>query len=387
MRGAILAHVSEEQLLWERDDHTSAKHRLLRAFFDRWVSVHANTFAKRKGGVVRVFDGFAGPGEYAGGEPGSPLILMRALCAHHFLLRQWADVRFQFEFVEKDAARAANLDQVLRRHEQAARRSGEWSETITWQVMPGRYEDNVPRPLPGNSALFLFLDPFGYSHAPMELTRDLVQQPKSDTLIFLPLSHVNRFVRKDGQAAALDRFFGTSEWRHVPDGEGRPRALLRLFQKQLQAAGLRFTLPFRLQPPMRGNEYWIVGASASLAGFDSIKHAYWKVDPVDGQGFVAPRRTRPGQQAFDLVEPTVRSEANTAPLLSALAARFGTRPFSVEDAERFTATTRFRVNAHLRTRTLMPAEQDGLLRVERPARAHKFSAGRGIQMTFVTGRE
>ena len=31
---------------------------------------------------MRVFDGFAGPGVYSGGESGSPLILMRALCTN-----------------------------------------------------------------------------------------------------------------------------------------------------------------------------------------------------------------------------------------------------------------------------------------------------------------
>ena len=55
----------------------------------------------------------------------------------------------------------------------------------------------------------------------MELTQDLVQQPKSDTLIFLPLSFVNRFKDREGQEVALDRFFGTPKWRRVPDGPER----------------------------------------------------------------------------------------------------------------------------------------------------------------------
>ena len=58
-----------------------------------------------------------------------------------------------------------------------------------------------PQSVPGHSALFLFLDPFGYSHAPMTLTQDLIQQPKSDTLIFLPLSFVHRFAGPRGTGA------------------------------------------------------------------------------------------------------------------------------------------------------------------------------------------
>ena len=56
----------------------------------------------------------------------------------------------------------------------------------------------------------------------MTLTHDLVQQPKSDTLIFLPLSFVNRFAGRDGQERALDRFFGTTAWREVPGGPSAP---------------------------------------------------------------------------------------------------------------------------------------------------------------------
>lgn len=373
--------MSEEHLLWKRDDHTLAKHRLLREFFVRWMSVHSNSF--ERGGTVRVFDGFAGPGEYAGGEPGSPLILVDTLCGHEFLRRRWTRVRYQFEFVEKSPRRAAHLARVLTNYEATARGTGRWSEGIRWTVIRGRYEENVPRAMSGPSALFLFLDPFGYSHAPMELTRDLVQQPKSDTLIFLPLSHVNRFVRRDGQAAALDRFFGTPEWRHVRDGEGRPRALLKLFQEQLHAAGLVWTLPFRLRPPARGNEYWIVGASANPTGFESIKQAYWQVDPVDGQGFVAPRRTLPGQQTLGFAEISPPSEANTAPLLEALQAHFGPTSFTVEDAEEFTARTRF-LKTHLRKRTLLPAEMAGSLRVERPDGVKQLPVGKGIRMRFTS---
>jgi three-Cys-motif partner protein len=80
--------MAEEPITWPREEHTKAKHKLLLAFFNKWVSIHSNTFAQR-GGLVRVYDGFAGPGVYDGGESGSPLILMRALCTNANLLTRW----------------------------------------------------------------------------------------------------------------------------------------------------------------------------------------------------------------------------------------------------------------------------------------------------------
>jgi hypothetical protein len=238
---------------------------------------------------------------------------------------------------------------------------------------------------PPPSALFLFLDPFGYSNAPMSLTGDLAQQPKCDTLIFLPLSFVHRFADQPGLAAALDGFFGTPRWRHIKDGPDRPSALLSLFQAQLRARGLRYTGRFRLRPAEGNNEYWLVGASDDLKGYESLKEAFWKVDPVNGQGFDAPRLRKTEQQAFTFDESAPPEEPNTAQLLEALQFEFGDDAFTVEDTVRFTTErTRF-LETHLRTRTLKPAEEGHpkMLDVQRPAGARQFAVGKGITMRFL----
>jgi len=365
---------------WARDEHTKAKHDLLLAFFNKWVSIHSEWFARHGGGLVRIYDGFAGPGVYAGGEPGSPVILLGALCANPRLTAQWASVDYQLHFVEKEPERATMLRAQLATLEATMREAGKWSERVSWSVTCGNYEEHVPEPIVGReSALFLFLDPFGYSHSPMTLTRDLVQQPKSDTLIFLPLSFVNRFAGRDGQEPALDRFFGTPTWRDVPSGPDRPAALLELFRHQLRSAGLEWVADFRLKPD-GANEYWIVGGSSHLKGFASIKEAFWTVDPVNGQGFVAARGPAPGQQtlSFD-VAPA--GEPNTGPLLDLLREHFGERRFTVEDAIAFTERSRFLVT-HLKRLTLARAESAGILEVQRPTGARQFKEGKGITLRF-----
>ncbi len=90
-----------EPVTWQREQHTKAKHELLRAFFIKWVSIHSEWFAARGGGLVRSFDGFAGPGVYAGREPGSPVVLIEALASNPRLRGRWANVEYEFQFVEK----------------------------------------------------------------------------------------------------------------------------------------------------------------------------------------------------------------------------------------------------------------------------------------------
>jgi len=370
-----------EPITWEREDHTKAKHDLLLAFFNKWVSIHSASFAKRGGGLVRIYDGFAGPGVYSGGESGSPLILIRALCTNANLHERWRMVRYELHFVEKHPGRAALLRTKLSEFESAMRERGPgWTNRVKWSVTCGRYEDHVPEAVAEPSALFLFLDPFGYSHAPMTLTQDLVQQPKSDTLIFLPLSFVNRFAGREGQERALDRFFGTRDWRAVPDGPGRPGALLELFQRQLRAAGLHWVQPFELKPEDRGNTYWIVGASGHLRGFASIKEGYWAVDPINGQGFASPRTASPGQGAFDFGSPR-RAGPDTLPLLELLRKSFGHECFTIEEAMALTERSRF-LDTHLKRMTLAPAERAKTLDVHRPPGARQFKEGKGITLRF-----
>jgi three-Cys-motif partner protein len=373
--------MTAEEVLWKRDEHTKAKHELLLAFFNKWVSIHSSHFASQSGGgSVRIYDGFAGPGVYLDGAPGSPLILMRALCTNTNLNNRWSSVRYDLHFVEKQPARAAVLRTKLEEFEAAMRERGPgWSDRVQWTVTCGRYEEHVPQSVNEPSALFLFLDPFGYSHAPMELTQDLVQQPKSDTLIFLPLSFVNRFKDRSGQETALDRFFGTQDWRHVPDGPQRPATLLGLFEDQLRKAGLRWVGSFRLKPDS-SNEYFIVGGSGHLKGWASIKEGFWAVDRVQGRQYQTPQATRPGQQQLDMAE-SEPPKADTGPLLESLRRRFDTALFTVEQAMEVTAESRF-LDTHLKRLTLAPAEKAGILRVSRPTGARQFKDGKGITMWF-----
>ena len=328
-----------DPVTWARDEHTKAKHELLRAFFNKWVSIHSEWFARRGGGLVRIYDGFAGPGIYSGGEAGSPVILLQALCSNPRLLGPWSNVDYELHFVEKHPARAKMLCEQLEALEGAMRQQEKWNERVSWTVTCGNYEEHVPEPVARSaSALFLFLDPFGYSHSPMTLTQDLVQQPKSDTLIFLPLSFVNRFAEREGQESAMDRFFGNPAWREVPSGPGRPAALLELFKAQLRSAGLDWVADFRLKPDGK-NEYWIVGGSSHLKGFASIKEAFWAADPVNGRGFVASRAPAPGQRALPIEEPAA-SSPNTAPLVELLSEHFAERTFTVEEAIALTERSR-----------------------------------------------
>ena len=352
-----------EPVLWRQDDHTAAKHRVLRAYLDGWIAVMAQQSLNAHGygsGPARLLlvDGFGGPGRYAGGEPGSPLLMLDALLSHSARDR-WNAVFFIFLFIEHDVRRVENL-----RREVAA--LGELPKNVKVIIEHGEFEATFGRLLDGTTGhgktlipTFAFIDPFGYSTSSMSLTGRLLTFPRCEVLVFLPLTFVHRFVGRPGQECALTSLFGCDDWRDAIELEGEERRefLLELFERQLRSnPTVEHVRSFQLRTH-DGNDYRLVFGLGHDKGLDLAKDAMWKVDPVAGTAYVG--RTQTGQDV--LFAHTV----DTAPLLADLRARFGTEWFTIEEAERFTRIdTIFRVG-HLRRATLLPAEKDGQLEIRR----------------------
>src|SRR5437667_11563413 len=88
------------------DDHTRAKHEILRRYLQAWLPIMTN----RNEHVV-IIDGFAGPGEYIGGESGSPLIAVDTFLNHTYA--KIREKKVTVLFIEEDARRCEYLERLL----------------------------------------------------------------------------------------------------------------------------------------------------------------------------------------------------------------------------------------------------------------------------------
>jgi three-Cys-motif partner protein len=90
------------ETVWQIEDHTKAKHRILRGYLDAWLPI----MSTHNGRLVYI-DGFAGPGVYAGGEPGSPIIALNAFLEHTHRHRITAEL--VYAFIEENENRVNQL--------------------------------------------------------------------------------------------------------------------------------------------------------------------------------------------------------------------------------------------------------------------------------------
>ena len=212
---------------------------------------------------------------------------------------------------------------------------------------------------------------------PFEVGRFL-NFPRSETLFFLPLSFIHRFVGRAGQETALTALFDTDEWRNAIalEGEERRAFLLDLFRRKLEQQGnVKHVASFQLVT-RDGNDYRLVFGTGHERGLELMKRAMWSVDPIAGARYVA--RTDTGQEV--LFQPVV----DTDPLLAELLNAFGHQWFTVKDASQVTLLrTPFLHDRHLKGPTLARAEKAGLIEVERAKGKRVGSFADDVRMRFV----
>ena len=95
-----------EETIWKLEPHTLGKHKVLRGYLDAWIPIMASW-----SGRILFIDGFAGPGEYRKGEPGSPIIAINSLVEHtadHIIRGEMG-----FIFIESDEKRVEHLREII----------------------------------------------------------------------------------------------------------------------------------------------------------------------------------------------------------------------------------------------------------------------------------
>ena len=351
--------------LWNLEAHSIGKHHILRRYIQAWLPIMSSSNSR-----IVIVDGFAGPGRYLGGEEGSPLILLNAYLNHNHRSKMTSEVVYLF--IEEREDRIDHLRSEIARLT--------LPENLRVHLQHGRYEDIFGAELQGIRAqgkqlapTFAFVDPFGYSDASMDLTGQFLQFQGCEVLVYMPLPFVSRFVTRAGQERAMTSLFGTDRWEEAArfTGDSRRIFLHDLFREQLRANGCKFVRSFEIQSDTSRGYDLFFGTNNNL-GLRRMKEAMWAIDPITGQRFADSTAT--GQLV--LFEHAV----NLGPLGTALRGHFGTRPFTVEEAELFILVETPYVPSHLRRPILIPAETEGQLEVlTHRKRARTYPPGTRMQ--------
>lgn len=352
------------------DPHTRAKHDILRGYLSAWLPI----MSKYNDRLVYV-DGFAGPGVYADGEPGSPIIAIETFLNH--TQRRLITAELVYVFIEEDHDRVETLRERIQD-------LGELPRQLKWHVIEGTFEERFGEALDhldesgaSLAPTFAFIDPFGYTQAPMTLSGRFLQFDRCEVLIYVPLRFLNRFLSVPDQERALNSLFGSEEWKKARrmSGKARLRFLHDLFASQLKSeCGLTYVRSFEIVSSANPSSgYTLFFGTKHKLGLERMKEAMWSIDPVEGQRYKD--TTDSGMQ------PLFEPEVDTTPLRDALMSYFDGRDFTIEEAVDYTLTETPFIPSHVKKRTLKPLEEDDMLKVL-SERRRRLTYPSGTRMRF-----
>lgn len=361
-----------ETTKWELEPHTGAKHEILRRYLNAWFPIMS-----RHNQRILYIDGFAGPGEYTGGEIGSPLIALNTAIEHEARLTD----ELVFVFIEKDPDRRDYLAGKLEEYEDLP------DNIVIQGPVLGTFDEEMTDILDALDAqsaalapTFAMVDPFGWSGTPMSVISRIMGHNRAEVLVTFMYEAINRFVAHGGGTieAQFDELYGTGAWRQAAefeDPDQRRRHLHDLYRDQLkQEADINYVRSFEMLNDGNRTEYFLFFGTNSFMGLKKMKYAMWQVDP--GAGMQFSDYTHSDQQVLFEEEPDFNQ------LREMMLAWGAGSDRTVDEIERFVVEGTPFAHTHYKRQVLKPLEKEGVISVPTSPRSRRYSFPDGTVVRF-----
>jgi len=298
---------------------------------------------------VLYIDGFAGPGSYAGGKDGSPLIALKSARDHNS--RPKTEV--VFTFIEADRKRFEHLLQTIEQIKPTL------PPNFLVHCVCGTFDDQMTEVLNGLdqqraklAPSLVFIDPFGFSHTPFRTVQRIMQNARCEILVTFMYEEINRFLNHPGHADTYDLLFGTNAWRSVlqlTQTDERRRKIHDIYRDQLRGVGVEYVRSFEMLNQGNRTDYFLFFGTHNLRGLEKMKGAMWKVDPMGTfqfSDYTDANRTMklfPDQPDFDGLKKMILG-------------RFSGTDVRIEDLTNFILSDTPFLRTHFKTEILRPME-------------------------------
>lgn len=221
-----------------------------------------------------------------------------------------------------------------------------------------------------------FIDPFGFTDTPLDLTCRLTNFASCEVLFTFMFDHINRFLEKETVANHLQSLFGTDGFQIATSktGHERKQYLRDLFRDQLKKeCGFKYVTSFEMVNLQGNSVYFLFHGTRSHKGLEVMKNALWKIDPAGGFRF---------QDRFAGQEVLFGGDTvDVSPLRRAILERFSGVDVDVKTIAKFVLIeTPYNAN-QWKYKVLRPLEEEGLVSALTP-RSRRFSYPNGTKLRF-----
>jgi three-Cys-motif partner protein len=277
-----------DETLWPSDPHTMVKHLAYRRYVQCWMGKILQTFQR-----AAIVDAFAGPGEYADGLDGSPVLVAKEYLNHTAISRFG---RLHLLCLEERPDRVAHLE---RRRAELPASGGLWFDVRP----PGLFADGCSELRrrahdqdSGRPVLWL-LDPFDVSSVSMDQLAICLAGTRDEVILTFFVDEMYRFAGKNpNMGPAMTRLFGSGCWEAATNRgteASTKDALVKQFRETLQRRCGVLTGEFGVCVKNATARYYLVFATHDEHGMNCWNQMVWKWDPAAGRAASAASAGQP----------------------------------------------------------------------------------------------
>ncbi|MCP5499277.1 MAG: three-Cys-motif partner protein TcmP [Leptospiraceae bacterium] len=284
----------EKGSITELKEHSKAKLDILRDYIQDYLEI---IIGHSTGGSETTFyfiDGFAGGGQYDGGELGSPFVFLQAIKETEFKLNQNRNKKIKIKYklfcIEKDKNHFDALNFTFE--------SSEYKSELQKNVFlcKGTFTNNIPSIIQiikknhprGGGNTFLFLDQCGYAKVPVDILKG-ISVDLNNKVEFLINFNVYSFITymEDGKLTnkrienlGLENYVDPKVITHNKMNEGKfwRHNVEKIIGNALKSAiGLDYFSPFYIFTTKHNQQgYWLIHIACHERARSAMMDVYWK---------------------------------------------------------------------------------------------------------------
>lgn len=279
--------------------HSKAKVEFYKTYLERYVAILCQSQYIHH---VRIYDVFCGMGIYEDGGKGSPVVAYDTIKGIYEAHNITNDTEIELVVNDKSESRIAKVKEYIdsNKHSYCTVRPynydiGQLLEIIIPEI------DNTP----SDTRNLVFIDPYGYKDIKKELLLELMKNGRTEVILFLPISHMQRFTNvaiQDEESITQYEPLREFVFSFFPDADHpiRQNTVRAIDYINYVANALKFNNKFFATSYFierdKANYFALFFMSSNIFGFEKILETKWKLDEEHGGGFRLPEK----EQTIDM---------------------------------------------------------------------------------------
>ena len=274
--------------------HSKAKVDFYKTYLERYVAILCQSQYIRH---IRIYDVFCGMGIYEDGGKGSPVVAydtIKGIYETHHIANN-TDITLTINDISTE--RIAKVNEYIDSHKHS------YCTVRPFNFDISRLLDKIVPEIDTTSndtRNLVFIDPYGYKDIKKELLLSLMNNGYTEVILFLPISHMQRFTNAAiqdeesiSQYEPLRNFvysFFPDENHPIRQNTVKAKDYIQYIADALKFGNQYFATSYYIERD-KANYFALFFMSSNIFGFEKILETKWKLDEEHGGGFKLPEST------------------------------------------------------------------------------------------------